>query len=65
VGDVKHGTNPAARRLQERQDVALAHLGADPAICPYEHHRPSDWTGAQSGKRICGVCHPPAKGAAA
>lgn len=31
----------------------------DDPLCPYAHHRgPKDWTGP-TGKRFCGICHPP------
>jgi hypothetical protein len=37
------------------------HVPATP-LCRYPSHRgPSDWRNA-SGRLICGVCHPPAKG---
>lgn len=31
-----------------------------PAPCPYEAHRETDWTSI-AGLRVCGTCHPPAR----
>jgi hypothetical protein len=62
MGDVKHGTNPGARRLQEQQSAVLGMVDDTPAICPYDHHRPTDWRLAEGHIAVCGVCHPPAAG---
>jgi hypothetical protein len=58
-----YGVNPAAARLQHRQNGVLRlapWIRVTP--CPYEHHRESDWRKSAEHPWVCGVCHPPVRG---
>lgn len=50
----------AEQRLSQASAPSRAWDGPPP--CPYERHRAHDWLG-DGGRRICGICHPPAGGA--
>jgi len=60
--DVKAATGTLVAEFdRDNRRSRLAKVAA-PA-CAYTRHRPSDWTSAH-GLRVCGICHPPAPGAA-
>jgi GrpB-like predicted nucleotidyltransferase (UPF0157 family) len=59
------GVNGEAGLLQRQQAAALKVVPLDGSgaeqgdPCGYERHRATDWTCADTGFIVCGVCHPP------
>lgn len=56
------GINGDATQLQRMLDIAAKLTDGPGVVCPYEHHRGSDWQLTGDHPVRCGVCHPPARG---